>query len=95
MVTHACARRTVWGFSVFLRSTGPEPVPARTCGRRRDRLAGPITVPSRLELWRRLQLARSVLAHRPYTPETAEVVRRVLDGEPIEALPPFGRGGAA
>ncbi|WP_189059800.1 hypothetical protein [Longimycelium tulufanense] len=52
-------------------------------------------MPSRLELWRRLQLARSVLAHRPYTPETAEVVRRVLDGEPIEALPPFGRGGAA
>jgi hypothetical protein len=42
--------------------------------------------PSRDELWRRHQLALSVLNQRGRTAETAELVQRVLDGEPIEAL---------
>lgn len=46
----------------------------------------PITVPSRAELWLRLQLARSVLAHRPPGESTVALLRRVLDGEPIESL---------
>lgn len=45
----------------------------------------PMNVPSRAELWRRLQLARSLLAHRASTPET-RLLQRVLDGEPIETL---------
>lgn len=44
----------------------------------------PITVPSRAELWRRLQLARSVLAHRG--PGQTTLLLRVLDGESIESL---------
>ncbi|WP_185845865.1 hypothetical protein [Kibdelosporangium aridum] len=45
----------------------------------------PITVPSRAELWRRLQLARSILAQRESTPDT-HVLLRVLDGVPLETL---------
>lgn len=47
----------------------------------------PINTPSRAELWRRHQLARSLLAHRASTPET-RLLLRVLDGEPIEDLIP-------
>lgn len=45
----------------------------------------PINTPSRAELWRRLQLARSLLAHRSTTPDT-RLLLRVLDGESIETL---------
>lgn len=45
----------------------------------------PINVPSRAELWRRLQLARSLLSHRASTAETG-LLLRVLDGESIEDL---------
>lgn len=44
----------------------------------------PLHTPPRAELWKRNQLARSVLAHRPYTPETADLVARVLDGDLID-----------
>lgn len=46
----------------------------------------PIGVPSRSELWRRQQLARSLLGHRDVTPENAALIRRVLDGEQIDEL---------
>jgi hypothetical protein len=46
----------------------------------------PLTVPSRGELWRRLQLARAVLAQRPATADTAAVVLSILNGAPIEDL---------
>lgn len=45
-------------------------------------IAAPLTMPTRTELWRRNQLALSVLAHRPYTPETAALLERVLRGGP-------------
>ncbi|PKW15953.1 hypothetical protein [Saccharopolyspora spinosa] len=38
----------------------------------------PINAPARAELLRRNQLALSVLAHRPYTRATAELLGRVL-----------------
>lgn len=44
----------------------------------------PLHMPTRAELWRRNQLALSVLAHRPYDRETADLIGRVLRGEPIE-----------
>lgn len=46
----------------------------------------PISAPSRAELWRRHQLALSVLDQRGTTAETAVLVRRILSGEPIESL---------
>lgn len=46
----------------------------------------PIVVPGRAELWRRLQLVRSVLQQRPSTPDTAAVALRVLDGVSLETL---------
>lgn len=46
----------------------------------------PISTPSRSELWRRQQLARSLIAHRGYTRETAELVQRALDGDDIDTL---------
>lgn len=46
----------------------------------------PIDMPSRTELWYRLQLAKAVLGHRPLTSDTAAVVLRVLDGARIETL---------
>lgn len=42
----------------------------------------PLRMPSRAELWRRNQLALSVLAHRPYDRETAILIGRILRGEP-------------
>lgn len=47
-------------------------------------IPAPLRMPTRTELWRRNQLALSVLAHRPYTPETAALVARVLRGAPQE-----------
>jgi hypothetical protein len=46
----------------------------------------PLTLPSRAELWLRLQLARSVLGHRPPGQTTVALLLRVLDGESIESL---------
>ncbi|MER7009940.1 hypothetical protein ABT324_00730 [Saccharopolyspora sp. NPDC000359] len=46
----------------------------------------PLNAPARAELWRRNQLALSLLAHRPYTRATADLLGRVLRGEPIEDL---------
>lgn len=45
-----------------------------------EEIPAPLRMPTRTELWRRNQLALSVLAHRPYTPETAALVERVLRG---------------
>jgi hypothetical protein len=46
----------------------------------------PIGTPSRAELWRRLQLARAVLNHRPPGPTTGTLVLCALDGVPLETL---------
>lgn len=46
----------------------------------------PLTVPGRSELWRRVRLARSLLSHRFAASADVELLRRVLDGEPIEDL---------
>lgn len=46
----------------------------------------PIGVPSRAELWRRLQLARAVLNHRPADPASVTLALRVLDGVSIDEL---------
>ena len=46
----------------------------------------PINAPSRAELWRRTQLALSVLDQRGASVESAVLVRRILSGEPIESL---------
>lgn len=43
----------------------------------------PINTPSRSDLWRRNQLALSVLAHRAPRAETNALVRRILKGEQI------------
>jgi hypothetical protein len=51
----------------------------------------PINVPTRAELWRRNQLALSLLGHREPTRETADLLRSILRGEPIQQSP----GGAA
>ncbi|WHT20981.1 hypothetical protein N8J89_07920 [Crossiella sp. CA-258035] len=51
----------------------------------------PINLPSRVELWRRNQLALSILGHREFTLETVEILGRVLRGEESVELP----GGAA
>ena len=42
--------------------------------------------PDRDELWRQHQLALSVLNQRGDTAEAAAIVRRVLEGEAIQAL---------
>lgn len=44
----------------------------------------PLNMPARAELWRRNQLALSVLAHRPYDHDTAALLARVLRGEPTD-----------
>lgn len=41
----------------------------------------PLHMPTRAELWRRNQLALSVLGHRPYDRDTADLIGRVLRGE--------------
>lgn len=46
----------------------------------------PIVAPSRAELWGRIQLARSVLAHRPSTPENWTLLTEILNGESITDL---------
>jgi hypothetical protein len=46
----------------------------------------PIGMPSRTELYHRVQLAKAVLDHRPLTAGTKAVVLRVLDGARIEDL---------
>lgn len=46
----------------------------------------PINAPSRDELLRRFALARSVLGHRPSTPENWALLSRILNGESIDDL---------
>lgn len=46
----------------------------------------PLGTPSRAELWRRSQLAVSLLNQRGPTAETAWLVRRVLLGEQVSEL---------
>lgn len=46
----------------------------------------PIGIPSRAELWRRLQLARAVLNHRPSNTDTIAVVMDVLNGVTVDRL---------
>jgi hypothetical protein len=46
----------------------------------------PIAIPSRTDLWYRVQLAKSVLGHREYTCDTAVLLLAILDGASIEAL---------
>lgn len=41
----------------------------------------PIGIPPRSVMWRRHQLAKSLLSHRELTKETAELVVAALDGE--------------
>jgi hypothetical protein len=45
-----------------------------------------IGVPSRVELWRRLQLARAVLNHRTPDSATVTIALCALDGVPVETL---------
>ncbi len=51
-----------------------------------DPAGAPPTAPSRAELWRRNQLALSVLNQRAATTETVVLARRILSGETIETL---------
>lgn len=46
----------------------------------------PISAPSRAELWRRSQLALSVLDQRGASAETAVLVRRILSGDSFDEL---------
>jgi hypothetical protein len=47
----------------------------------------PINTPSRAELWRRNQVALSILGHRPLLPTSvADELRRVLRGEDAENI---------
>lgn len=46
----------------------------------------PISVPSRTELWYRIQLAKAVLGHRDYTKDTAALLLAILDGAQITDL---------
>lgn len=48
--------------------------------------ATPIDVPTRTDLWYRVQLAKAVLGHRQLTPATAALLLRVLNGDRIEDL---------
>jgi hypothetical protein len=46
----------------------------------------PINAPPRAELWRRNQVALSILGHRPLLPTSvADELRRVLRGEDVAA----------
>lgn len=49
-------------------------------------MTDPTQAPDRDTLWRQHQLALAVLNQRGETAETAALVRRVLEGESIEAL---------
>lgn len=55
------------------------------CGTSAARVT-PIDVPTRTDLWYRVQLAKAVLGHREYTRDTAVLVLAVLDGASIEDL---------
>lgn len=46
----------------------------------------PIGIPTRTDLWYRLQLAKAVLGHREYTRDTAVLVLAILDGKQIDDL---------
>jgi hypothetical protein len=46
----------------------------------------PISEPSRAELWRRHQLALSVLDQRGASTETAVLVQRILSGASLDEL---------
>jgi hypothetical protein len=46
----------------------------------------PIGMPSRTELWYRVQLAKAVLGHRSLTAGTKAIALRVLDGARIDEL---------
>lgn len=46
----------------------------------------PIDVPSRTDLWYRVQLAKAVLGHREYARHTAILLLAILDGASIEEL---------
>lgn len=48
--------------------------------------ATPIDVPTRTDLWYRVQLAKAVLGHREYTRDTAALVLAILDGARIGEL---------
>lgn len=49
----------------------------------------PITCPPRTELWRRNQLALSILGHRPLLPlSTRDLLIAVLRGEPVAVAEP-------
>lgn len=55
---------------------------------RADQLARvtPISIPTRTDLWYRVQLAKAVLGHREYTRDTAALVLAILDGASIGEL---------
>lgn len=55
------------------------------CGTSAARVT-PISIPTRTDLWYRVQLAKAVLAHREYTRDTAVLLLAILDGAEIEAL---------
>lgn len=46
----------------------------------------PVGIPGRTDLWYRVQLAKAVLSHREYTPETAVLLLAILDGAQIHDL---------
>jgi len=46
----------------------------------------PIAIPTRTDLWYRVQLAKAVLGHREYTRDTAVLLLAILDGAEIEDL---------
>ena len=53
----------------------------------------PINAPSKAELWRRNQVALSILNHRPLLPaSTAELLRQVLRGEDVGESTSKGAG---
>lgn len=54
----------------------------------------PFDVPARSDLWYRVQLARSVLTHRPSTPENWALLTAILNGATIDDLM-HPTGGAA
>jgi len=55
------------------------------CGTSAARVT-PISIPTRTDLWYRVQLAKALLGHRPLNPGTAALLLRVLDGERIDDL---------
>lgn len=53
----------------------------------------PIGTPPRGELWRRIRVAESILAHRPIVPEsTRQELLKVLRGESVSAADPKEAG---